>query len=81
MLWIFRRSCHIQPKLYLKCPNTYPYQLIKGEGTFITSKETLCSMLKTVSQIPDVVILNAADNLNSPLGSLFLIFDFLLRSK
>ena len=32
MLWIFRRSCYIQPKLYLKCPNTYPSQPIKGKG-------------------------------------------------
>ena len=33
MLWIFSRSCYIQPKLYLKYPNTYPSQPIEGDGT------------------------------------------------
>ena len=34
MLWIFSHSCYIQPKLHLKCPNTYPYEPTEGEGTF-----------------------------------------------
>ena len=31
-IWIFSHSCYIQPKLHLKCPNTYPYEPIRGKG-------------------------------------------------